>query len=192
MVEAVRTEELVQALPGEVVAVLQQFYTAELTTMGKSGVPVTWPIMPIFWARKGLFVSLTSIGLPQKAFNVRRDPRVALLFSEPVGSDLERPPAVLVQGVASAPDRVITSREDSDPALYEAIVTQAQKMLQRQPAASLYMSSRLTRYLMDWYFMRLPIMIRPERIWWWQDGDFAGQPQQMEVADVGANIALFA
>jgi hypothetical protein len=35
----------------------------------------------------------TSIAFPQKAFNIRRDARVALLFSDPTGSGLNRAPA---------------------------------------------------------------------------------------------------
>ena len=51
----------------------------------------------------------TSIGLPQKAFNVRRNPAVALLFSDPTASGLDGAPAVLVQGTASCPDEIVTS-----------------------------------------------------------------------------------
>ena len=37
----------------------------------------------------------TSIGLPQKAFNIRRNPQVSLSFSEPTGSGVAKPGAVL-------------------------------------------------------------------------------------------------
>lgn len=176
---------LTSRLPPAVLAVFGHFFTAELTTLSRDGAPITWPIMPIFWASRGQFVTLTSIGLPQKAFNIRRNPEVALLFSDPTGSDLANPPAVLVQGRASAPDRIITSSAEADPELLEAVATQARKMLQRQPAMGLYLSSPLTRHLMDWYFMRLLITIQPRQIFWWEDGDFARPPHQVEVAHVG-------
>jgi hypothetical protein len=41
-------------------------------------------------------VITTSIGLPHKAYNVRRNPRVALLYSDPTGSGLDSRPEVLV------------------------------------------------------------------------------------------------
>jgi hypothetical protein len=54
-------------------------------------------------------VITTSVGLKQKALNVRRDPRVSLLFSDPTASGLADPPAVLVQGEVTSPDEVRTS-----------------------------------------------------------------------------------
>ncbi len=36
----------------------------------------------------GKFLLTTSVALPVKAFNIRRDPHVALLFSDPTGSGL--------------------------------------------------------------------------------------------------------
>ena len=176
---------LTSALPAAVIDVFTHFFTAELTTLGRDGAPVTWPIMPIFWARRGLFVTATSIGLPQKAFNIRRNPQVALLFSDFTGSELAQPPAVLVQGQAEAPDRLFISRSDSDPELMNVTLIQARKMLQRQPSMSFYMSSPITRYLMDWYFMRLLITITPRRIFWWDAGDFSRPPHQLEVSHVG-------
>jgi hypothetical protein len=179
---------LTTILPPAVLAVFGHFFTAELTTLSRDGAPITWitwPIMPIFWASRGQFVTLTSTGLPQKALNIRRNPEVALLFSDPTGSDLANPPAVLVQGTAAAPDRIITSSAEADPELLEVVATQARKMLQRQPAMGLYLSSPLTLHLMDWYFMRLLITIQPRRILWWEDGDFARPPHQVEMAHVG-------
>ena len=172
---------LTSTLPAAVVDIFNHFFTAELTTLGRTGTPVTWPIMPIFWAQRGLLVTFTSIGLPQKAFNIRRNPHVALLFSNPTGSGLARPPAVLVQGEATVADKVTTSRADTDPELFEVMLVQARQMIQRQPAMSLYLSRPITRYLMDWYFMRLLISVTPRHIFWWEDGDFSRTPHQLEI-----------
>lgn len=178
------TIESVNSLPGDVLEVFSRFFTAELTTIGRSGIPITWPIMPIYWQRKGLFVTLTSIGLPQKAINIRRNPHVSLLFSDPTGSELLNPPAVLVQGTAEAPNRVLVSRQDADPELWQIMTHQALEMLKRQPAMKIYLNNPVSRYLMDWYFMRLLITIRPERVVWWPDADFSGLPRSLEVAHV--------
>ena len=174
-----------KALPGPVLDVFKHFYTAEMTSLARDGTPITWPVLPIFWERRGVFVTFTSIGLPQKAFNLRRNPKTALLFSESTGSDLENPPIVLVQGCALAEDRLIVSGEDSDPELLEALVNQAQKMIERQPAMPLYMSNPVTRYLMDWYFMRLMIVIEPRTITWWEGGSYDHPPQRWEAGNVG-------
>jgi hypothetical protein len=181
---AIAPEQLTSALPAALMDVFTHFFTAELTTLGRESAPITWPSMPIFWARRGRFVTLTSIGLPQKAFNIRRNRQVALLFSDPTGSELSNPPAVLVQGVAEAPDRLITSRRDADPELFDLLLIQARKMLLRQPAMSLYMNYPIARSLMDWYFMRLLITITPRRILWWHNSDFSRAPDQLEVTVV--------
>lgn len=157
-------------VPETVTAVFNHFYTCEMTTTGKTGWPITWPVMPLFWRQRGQFVILTSIGLPQKAFNVRRNPRVSLLFSDPTGSGLSNPPTVLVQGKAAVSDKLVTTFGDMEPELSELLKTQALKMLLRQPAMKLYVNNPISRYLMDWYFMRLIITVTPERIQWWEAG----------------------
>ena len=74
-------------------------------------------------------------GLPQKAFNIRRNPKVSMLFSEPTGSGVAEPGAVLIQGDATAEDRIVTD-VSSDPDL-EAL---AETMAWRQPAGAFWSS----------------------------------------------------
>src|SRR3981081_212260 len=96
-------------IPAEVEAVFREFRSCEFSTLAADGTPITWPMLP-FWRREtGRFMTTTSIGLPDKAFNIRRNPRVSLLFSDPTGSGLAGPTTVLVQGTAVAPDLVKTS-----------------------------------------------------------------------------------
>jgi hypothetical protein len=166
-------------------AVFYHFFTCEMTTIGsKSGQPVTWPVMPLYWEQRGQFVLFTSIGLPQKALNVRRHPRVSLLFSDPTGSELRNPPAVLVQGEAQAPDDIVAAIGGLDPELLELVKTQALRMLELQPAMKMYLRNAVTRYLMDWYFMRLVITVTPRRILWWEAGDRSRPPSVWEVSHV--------
>ena len=110
----------------------------------------------------------TSVGLPHKAFNVRRNPRVSLLFSNPTASALTDPPAVLVQGDAEAPDEVSTS--------VEGFEEEVREVFRRQPASGFYSSNPITRYLFDWYYMRVQIHVTPRRILWWPMGDFGQAP----------------
>jgi hypothetical protein len=164
-------------LPVQVLAVFREFWTCEFSTLAKDGTPITWPTAPFYQPEKGRFFITTSIGLPQKAFNVRRNPRVSLLFSEPTASGLADPPAVLVQGDAQAPDEIATWSEEFE--LY------ARTISKRQPAGELYSSNWLLRYLSDWYYMRLYIYVTPRRILWWDHGDFSQAPHEMEVRHVG-------
>jgi hypothetical protein len=115
----------------------------------------------------------TSIALAQKAFNVRRNPRVSLLFSDPTASGLDTPPAVLVQGDAEAPEEIETS--------VAGFAEELRKVYRWQPASRVYGSNPLTRRFMDWYFMRLSIYVTPRRILWWPGGDFWREPSELEM-----------
>jgi hypothetical protein len=174
-------------LPIEVVDVFQHFMTCEFTTIGRTGQPITWPVLPIYWREQGMFAVMTSIGLPQKAYNARRDPHVSLLYSDPTGSTLIDPPAVLVQGTAQVSKEVIASFDELEPSLARALQKQGQMLAERQPSMALYMNNSLTRYLMDWYFMRLLLTVRPSRVWWWDRGDFGGAYHCWEAGDVVAH-----
>ena len=99
-------DPLMQPLPPEVIAVFHHFRTAEFTNLAKDGTPITWPVTALYDEPSGTFITATSIGLPRRPFNIRRNPRVALLFSEPKASGLTGAPAVLVQGDAQAADDV--------------------------------------------------------------------------------------
>jgi hypothetical protein len=54
----------------------------------------------------------TGLGYPKKADDAARNPKVALLFSDPTGSGLEAPPAVLVQGTAAVDDRDLEANRE--------------------------------------------------------------------------------
>ena len=95
----------------------------------------------------------TSIGLPQKAFNIRRNPKVSLLFSDPTGSGIAEPGAVLIQGDATAEDRIVTD-VSSDP----EFAALAETLIRRQPAGAIW-SSPLGRRMWWSYYMRILIYV---------------------------------
>jgi hypothetical protein len=136
----------------DVLAVLDRYRTCEFATLGKDGVPIAWPTAALHRA-DGTFLITTSIALPQKAYNIRRDGRVAMLFSEPTASGLVGAPQVLVQGTASCPDEVVTD-----------VLAHAEywrRLLERQPFGKTYGANALTRRFFDWYYMRLLITVTP-------------------------------
>jgi Pyridoxamine 5'-phosphate oxidase len=119
--------------PREVEAVFLEFRTCEMFTLARDGTPITWPTLPFWYPDEGRFLITTSIGLPHKAFNVRRNPRVSLLFSDPTASGLTNPPAVLVQGDAVSPDEVETSLLGFEDELRQVLRRQPAGDLQQQP-----------------------------------------------------------
>jgi hypothetical protein len=165
---------LAKQLPEPVLAVFRQGRTAEFTTLNKSGAPVTWPTLPFFDEATDRFFITTSIAFPEKVYNVRRTPRVALHYSDPTVA----PPIVLIQGDAVAPDEIHTEIAGFEPQLRE--------VFRRQPSSQLYSANFLTRYLFDWYYMRLTITITPRRILWWPGGDQSQLPLSLEVVQPDA------
>lgn len=165
-------------LPSEVEAVFREFRTCEMSTLARDGTPITWPTLPFWYAGEGRFLITTSIGLPHKAFNVRRNPRVSLLFSDPTASGLTHPPAVLVQGDAEAPDEVVATSVGG-------FEDELRRAFDRQPASGFYSGNPVARYLFDWYYMRLMIHVTPRRILYWPGGDFELAPLEIGVDRVG-------
>lgn len=157
--------------------IINDYFTCEFTTLSRDGSPVTWPVTPRLLTDGRLLIA-TSIGLPQKALNVRRHPKVGLLFSEPTGSGIEQPGAVLIQGDASSEDRIVTDAlsEPDFAALAETVFA-------RQPAGSLW-TTWLGRRLWWSYYMRLLIYVIPRRAFFWPTRDFTCSPEELNVSEV--------
>lgn len=140
--------------PTEQRSVLAAYRTCEFATVTRRGKPMAWPV--VSWQRPdGSFVLTTSIGLPQKAFNIRRAPEVAMLFSDATASGLTDPPQILVQGSASCPDEIVTD--------VSGLPEYWTKLMRRQPSSK-PSGSGLGRRLMDFYYMRLIITVTPTAV----------------------------
>ena len=166
---------MLEGLPNEVRDTIREFRTCEFATITKAGVPIARPVSVLYQEDQRRFLLTTSIGFPVKAFHVRRNPHVSLLFSNPIGSGLNNPPAVLVQGRATAPDEIVTDVAQTRTFWRDVIYA-------RQPSSEQISSNFLTRKLMDWYYMRLLIYIEPVVVQWWPAGDFSQLPQKVEVS----------
>ena len=170
---------MLDQLPSHILHAMFAYRTCEFTTFAKDGTPITMPVSPIILPENNRLLVTTSIALPNKVFNVRRDGRVSMLFSDPTASGLEQPPAVLVQGDAVCEDRIETWTPELE---------QFWRMMdERQPVSKIYAKNALTRYLMDWYYMRLLIFVTPRKVRWWEHGRFDTLPQEVneEVLYVG-------
>ena len=158
------------AVPSEVDAVLCEFRCAEFSTITRDGCPVAVQVAPLWQRAKGRLLVTTGIGLPDKAYNASRNPHVSLLFSNPIGSGLDDPPAVLVQGDATVSELTLW---DDDLAEFWP------RFMARQPMGQRLSGNPLSRWLMDWYYMRLLIHVEPTRIRWWSRGDMSHEPKEV-------------
>jgi hypothetical protein len=154
------------SLPQDVQRVFERFITTEYTTVDPSGQPITWPVTPYYRAGDGAIDLTTGLGYPKKATDAARNPQVSLLFSDPTGSGLDDACAVLVQGTAQVDDRDLVENRDR----------YARESIAKLPATkSMYPPKPLLR-MFDWYFMRIYVYVRPERVFVWPKGDFGAEP----------------
>ena len=156
-----------QSLPPEVQDVFERFITTELTTVDSHGQPITWPVTP-YYRRGGLCIDVTTgLGYPKKANDARANRLVSLLFSEPNGSGLTGAPMVLVQGTAEVDDHDLDANRER----------YGRESIEKLPGtAKLHPPDALKRFL-GWYYTRIYIHVRPERVYVWGNGDIATEPE---------------
>jgi hypothetical protein len=103
----------------------------------------------------------TGLGYPKKANDAQANPLVSLLFSDPTGSLLQDPPTVLVQGTADVDDRDL----DANRRRYAREAAEKLPSMKGRPVPD-----RVQR-LFSWYFTRIYIHVRPERVYVWRSPD---------------------
>jgi hypothetical protein len=155
------------SLPQTVRDVFKNFITTELTTVDAKGQPITWPVTPYYEPGGPTIDITTGIGYPKKANDARANPRVSLLFSDPTGSGMEPAPVVLVQGMAEV--------DDAD--LAENRRRYRRESLIKLPATKDMLPPKVVEGLFGWYFDRIYVKVRPERIFVWEAGAIASEPQ---------------
>ncbi|MEV7385523.1 pyridoxamine 5'-phosphate oxidase family protein [Streptomyces sp. NPDC091215] len=134
--------------------VLDAYRTCEFVTLGRDGSPVAWPTA-VRRRPDGTLLLSTSLAFAQKALNIRRDGRVALLFSDPTGSGRTDPPQIFVGGEAECPDEIMTGPEGAEDYW--------RMLFERQPHSRSYLTAPM-RPLMDWYYLRLLITVTPRQV----------------------------
>jgi hypothetical protein len=158
------------ALPEHVCEVFDRFVTTEYTTVDRHGQPITWPVTPYHHREEGCVDVTTGLGYPKKAYDARANPKVSLLFSDPTGSGIDAPPMVLVQGVADTDDRDLDANRDR---YWEESVA-------KLPATKSMHPPKLLRGMLAWYYTRIYVHVRPERVYVWPDGDATAEPELLD------------
>jgi hypothetical protein len=143
--------------PEELLAVFERSVTCMYASLTSKGQPITYPVNPYISEDRLALEITTGLTYPAKANRARRNPKVSLLFDDPVGSKLENPPVVLVLGQASV--RTADLQANTDRYVRASIA--------KLPEASEGSSPRLVESL-GWYFARIWIQVTPLEIYWWQ------------------------
>jgi hypothetical protein len=155
------------SLPQEIQAVFDRFITTEYTTIDAGGQPITWPLTPYYRPGGPCIDVTTGLGLPKKAHDSRANPKVAMLFSDPTGSGLEHPPMVLVQGTVDVDDRDLEANRKR----YE------KEAIEKLPGTQEMSPPDFMKRFFSWYYTRIYMHVRPERIYLWADCDVSREPQ---------------
>jgi Pyridoxamine 5'-phosphate oxidase len=157
---------MTSTLPTEVQDVFERFITTEFTTIDSRGQPIAWPVTPYYEPGDATIDITTGVGYPKKAQDARRNPSVSLLFSDPNGSGIESGIRVLVHGTAEVDDRDLKANRER----YE------RESVAKLPGTKDMLPPKAVRGLFSWYFERIYVKVRPERVFVWPDGDPAKEP----------------
>jgi hypothetical protein len=158
------------SLPADVQQVFERFVTTEYTTIDAQGQPITWPVTP-YYKPGGQCISVTTgVGYPKKADDAARNPYVSLLFSDQTGSGIEKAPMVLVQGIADVDDRDLDANRER----------YWQESGEKLPATKALHPPAFIRKNLAWYYTRIYVNVRPERVYVWPDGDPTVEPELLD------------
>ena len=155
------------SLPDDVKRVFETFITTEYTTVDRRGQPISWPVTPYYRRGDACIDVSTGLGYPKKAKDARLNPKVAMLFSDPTGCGMENAPQVLVQGTAEVDDADLDANRERY--LRESAAKLPETVKMAPPKA--------LRRLFDWYYTRIYVHVRPERVYVWPGGDATNEPQ---------------
>jgi hypothetical protein len=155
------------SLPPEIQAVFARFITTEYTTIDAKGQPITWPLTPYYEPGDPCIDVTTGLGYPKKANDSRANSKVAMLFSDPTGSGLDDPAMVLVQGTVEVDDRDL----DANRRRYE------HQAVEKLPAMKETSPPDFLKGFFTWYYTRIYMHVRPERIYVWPGCDVSREPQ---------------
>ncbi len=168
----VRSSRSSAGWPEEVLPLFERSITTEYASLTAKGQPITYPVTP-YIGDDGLTLDVsTGLTYPSKAERARRNPKVALLYSDPTGSGLSKPPVVLVQGLAAVRDADLQA--NTDRYIRESFA----KLPEAYSGTPVFLLRSMT-----WYFVRIWIQVTPLRMLWWPDGDLERQPERWEAAE---------
>ncbi|MHB8612694.1 MAG: pyridoxamine 5'-phosphate oxidase family protein [Candidatus Dormibacteraceae bacterium] len=137
---------------------IETYKVAELVTLTRAGAPVCWPMAPYFGDGKIAFA--TGYMYPAKAQNAKRNPQVAVLFSDPTASGRDdSDPITLVQGTAVVSDQDLQQNTERYVDRLLASGMAGVGAMLRVP---------LIRNLMVGYLCRIWIDVAPQRELTWQ------------------------
>jgi hypothetical protein len=153
--------------PEELLPLFERAIIVEYASLTRAGAPITYPLTPYVGVDGRTLDVSTGLTYPAKAERARRNPKVALLYSDPLGSGLDGAPVALVQGLATVRDSDLQANTDRYVRLAMAKLPDA---YEGQPKFMLR--------TLAWYFARIWMQVTPTRVLWWPAGRLDEPPQE--------------
>ena len=142
-------------LPPPVEQLLEVALVGELTVVGRSGRPITHPLIPLY--HDGRIYLHSSTLFSKKLEHIKRDPRVSLAITDPVATK-GNPDRATIQGTA----RLIEDDPHSD---WERLILDLWR--RKEPVIDEFLKVRVALPL---FFERSVIEITPVRCLFWPGG----------------------
>jgi hypothetical protein len=155
------------SLPQPIRDCFERFITCEYTTIDSRQQPIVWPVTP-YYSQGGATIDITTgLGYPKKADDAQRNPHVSLLFSDHTGCGLDTGMRVLVQGTADVDDRDLDANRER----------YWRESWDKLPGVRDMHPPKVLRSLFGWYYTRIYVKVRPERVFVWPDGNPETEPE---------------
>lgn len=124
---------------------------------------MTLPLLPFYEPDSGRLVVTSSILFSKKIENIKENPRVSMLFSNPEGTSTGKQ-VVLVQGIAHPNDA------DLDHG-WEQYLPYWRK---KEPVIDAFLADREK---FGWFWKRIVVQVEPKKIFAWKNGDTSRPPE---------------
>jgi hypothetical protein len=165
-------------IPKWVEDVFNYYVISELTYISGNR-PITVAVTSFFNVDRGSLSLAIPPAFYHKAKCMKKNPKVAVLFSNSKYSGLGSNPAVLVQGDASVGGENFEENGRYVIDMMSKLPDSPRKNDTRKMLKQL--KSFMGRSLMGWYMLRIIVDIKPHKIFAWQNGDLEKEPEIYEV-----------
>jgi general stress protein 26 len=165
----VPSEVGVAEMPAPVVELLNKALVAELTVIDEKGRLRTDPLIP-FWDGR-LILMTSSMLFSRKLQDIKRNPKVSVSLSDPVGIPAQPFSRATIQGDAQVID------DDLHQGWYRLLPLWEAK----EPIIKTFLTP-MQKLGLPLFWERAVIEITPRRVFWWPGGDTTRDP---EITDLG-------
>ena len=159
----------VRDLPYSISEVFENALVCEFTVVSLSGRPVTHPLLPLYDSQEGRLYVTSSVLFSKKLDHIKRNPKVAALFSNKAGLRVSPYRIILVKGVAKVGEEDIHHG-------WERLLPLWRK---KEPYIDTYVKMR---YALPLFWERSVVEIAPTKIYAWPNGDADNPPTVYEVS----------